>query len=572
MPFDPTKYGAKLLKTTPVQGGASSGFQPAQEQMAQQQSQAPQQQGPGFVQSVAQGLAKPFLKLYSSGKEVRQQGYGIAQDVLGDKTGSAQTQQDIEKAKKEGYDYGYLGKVTPLGATGSAVGDLKESVGTGAEIASYLIPEAKFVKNPILRGLTTGATVGGTTGAANALEAGGNVGDVVKGGLTGAAVGAATGGVLGGAAPAVKSAVEAGGKIGKFLTSNVTGLSRDTIETIIHNPEKITPQTMEVLNREYLGNKVSTAVKQRLDDLASTGKEYQVIRESRTPVTVPKDLFPTVLKKYGLNLDETGKISTSIDSVPLSSGDLDALQGFYDQYGKHSDLTSNSFLNVRKALDNLSSFGKDPNKTDISDVIGRDLRSMYDEVGKTQIPALRSLDSKFAPERKLLGQIRKDYLNPDGTLKDNALNKIANLGNKGKSQVLQRLEKISPGIEQDINILRAVEDIKDSSGIKIGTYARGGLAGLVLGGGNPMAAVVGIVLSSPSTAVPILRAFGKSRKISAPLIENIISRMKGGKVLSEPMKRVVENAFVDLATDKKNKTAAQAPGQNTDAYLKSLGI
>lgn len=599
-PFDPTKYGAKLIgqnQQQPVGSPVGSNYTPSASMPQSSQSQQPQQQQPGFLQSMVRGVAQPFLKIGSSLASLGTQSGAIAAYLTGKQGLSDKLQGMTNNIDHNGIDYGYFGKATSLGHTGSFTGDVKEAVGTGGEIGSYLIPGSKVINNPILRGATQGAVSGGLYGASDALSQGGGVGDVVKGAVEGGLSGGAAGGVISSVAPIARGVTKTSSAVGRYATSNLTGLSKDTINTILTSPEKLSSSVTETLNREYLGNKVYTAIKSRLGELSSTGKEYQPIRDAAHPVEVPtvnlpvqvpnpsgdglvtqmkpvNEVFLTVLKKYGLDLDPaSGKILTSPDSVPLSPGDVDALQRFYQQYGQHTKLSSNSFLNVRQAADGIADFGADPNTTDISNKIGKDLRATYDEIGKSQIPGLKELDSKFAPEKQLLTRIRTDYLNPDGTLKDNALNKIANLGNKGKSIVLQRLEKITPGIGEDINILRAVEDIKDSSGIKIGTYARSGITGLVLGGGNPMAALLGIVLSTPQVAVPIIKTFARAKNVATPLVDNVINRMKVGKSLSEPMKRLIYSAFASYSVGENNKKEIpQEANQNTDAYLKSLGI
>ena len=68
----------------------------------------------------------------------------------------------------------------------------------------------------------------------------------------------------------------------------------------------------------------------------------------------------------------------------------------------------------------------------------------------------------------MLKKIKADWLDKSGNLKDTAMTRIANLTKAGREQALSRLENISPGITQKVNSLRAIEDIKNASGLKVG--------------------------------------------------------------------------------------------------------
>ncbi len=154
---------------------------------------------PGALQSVAQGVASPFLKLASSFRSI------------GEQAGSIINGTDTDAATRE-YDYGYFGKAKPLGSTGTAK-DLLESIGVGAEIGSYAIGgggastalkaglKGKVIKAG-LEGLATGSASGGIGSFGSALqEADAQPADVAYKTLFGTALGGITGGILGAATP-----------------------------------------------------------------------------------------------------------------------------------------------------------------------------------------------------------------------------------------------------------------------------------------------------------------------------------------------------------------------------------
>lgn len=330
-----------------------------------------------------------------------------------------------------------------------------------------------------------------------------------------------------------------GGNLAKYGTAQATGLSPKTIQTILKNPDEFSKAKITEHSREVIGSEVYNAIQNRIETLSETGKGYEAIRKTGQAVNLVKPIVTEVLNKYGIKIDPNGKLITTAESVPLKSGDISALESFVSQYGKEQTLSANAFLNARKALSNLAEF--DATKSDFSNKIAKELRSAYDAQGKTQLQGLAELDTAYAPEVKLLKQIKKDYINSDGTFKDNALSKIANLTKDGRQTVLGRLEKIQPGIGKKITVLNAVEDIANASGQKVGAYARGAVGGFVVSGGNPVAAVVAAVLSEPKMATQIIRGFGKLQKAPSSIVDKAI------KLVTTSLTRDVKDIPVGLS-------------------------
>lgn len=302
----------------------------------------------------------------------------------------------------------------------------------------------------------------------------------------------------------------------KFGISQATGLNPETISEVIKNPQKFKNINPEL--RVETAKQVKSALDTRAKELSETGKGYDVIRNSTDIVTIPENTIKTVLEKYGVKLDENNKIITSPESRPLSQTDKASLQNFIDNYGSEKVLSSNAFLNTREALSNLAKY--EQGKTNLSTQISRDLRATYDDLGKTQIKGLKELDTEFAPEKQLISQIKKDIIAPDGTLKDGAISKIANITGKGKEKVLERIKQVVPDIEERVNLIKAVEDIERTSGIKVGTYTRAG-AGLVgLSTGN-IPIIIGAILAQPQIAVPLLKGAGYVGQKARPILETI---------------------------------------------------
>ena len=340
----------------------------------------------------------------------------------------------------------------------------------------------------------------------------------------------------------------------KFGVSQSTGLNKDTIAELIRNPQKFKEINPEL--RTETARQVGDALDSRLGELSDLGSGYQGIRETMSPVSIPQGTIEGVLKKYGVELDGDRKIVTSAESRPLSATDRTALQDFIDNYGSQNEYTSNSFLNTREALSNLSKY--ESGKTGLPQQIARDLRSQYDKAGKEQIPGLKDLDAEFAPERELLGQLKKDIFDAKGNLKDGAMSKIAKITGKGKEKLLERMKEIVPDIEQRVEILKAVEDIENASGFKVGTYIRGATTGgAVLTGNIPL--IVGAILSQPKIAVPLLRGAGYVGEKARPVLEAL-------KNISNDVNNfTVPKPLLDFADDPKFGLSIRSSLTRTDS-------
>lgn len=338
--------------------------------------------------------------------------------------------------------------------------------------------------------------------------------------------------------PVAKTAEAVGegiGKTTKFGVSQATGLNADTITELMKNPQKFKDINPEL--RVETAQKVADALDTRLGELSDMGKGYEEIRKAGGMVTVPENTIKNVLNKYGVKLDANNQIITSPESRPLSAGDRVALQDFIDNYGGVTTHTNNSFLNTREALSNLAKY--DSTKTNISTLISRDLRAEYDKLGKAQIKGLKDIDTAYAPERELLGQLKKDIFDAKGELKDTAISKIANLTGKGKEQVLERVKQIVPDIEERVRVIKAVENIEQASGfLKPGLYTRSLLqGGAVLTGNVP--AIIGAILAQPQIAVPLLKGTGYAGAKAKPILDAVKAIANDVNTFQFPMQSVL---------------------------------
>lgn len=310
----------------------------------------------------------------------------------------------------------------------------------------------------------------------------------------------------------------------KFGSSQLTGLSPETIKTIRENPKSFSPREISSSDRSAVVDTVHKAIEQRINDLSETGKGYEVIRKSGAVAKTNPSWVVDSLKKNGW-ADQTGAIKET-KLANISGSEQAALKKFQDVWGSKQKLTAEEFLDGRKYLDTWSKWQSEVQATDSGKALFRQLRNDFNESVGRQYKGLAELDAKYGPEMVELRKIQDDYLNPDGSLKDNASSKIANLSNKGREQVLARLEKIAPDIGRQVRVLKAIEDINAATGQKVGTYARAGaLGGAGVATMNP-ALIAAAIVANPAIATQIIRFFGATSKAASSVIERATNSVK----------------------------------------------
>jgi len=360
---------------------------------------------------------------------------------------------------------------------------------------------------------------------------------------------------------AVKTVGKTAENTGEYIAGQVYGFKPETVSNIIKNPEFFTKKEMANIDRDSIFTKTKNAIEKRMEALSETGKQYEGIRKSGEKVVFQDNPIMNILNKYGIGLDEKGKLIMTSESVPLGGGDVRDIENFISQYGQ-KELSANGFLNARKALSNMANYAED--KTDMAGKIARELRAELDAKGKQTLTGLADLDAKYAPEIKLMNKIKSTIFNRDGSIKDNAISKIANLTGRGKEQILQKMEKIIPGITEDVNILKAIEDINYAKGQKVGNYMRAVGAGSGMLAGGPLGAVAGAIVTSPRVGIQLLRIYGKIKNISGNVIDGMINKMRSGMKLVGKEKRIMDEVVNEASKKLEKRVKNIRPGMTIE--------
>ncbi len=416
-----------------------------------------------------------------------------------------------------------VGSVLPFifAAKGSA--KLADKVATKSKIADY-------VEKPFERKIVTDSALRPSTKYSDAFDTGMSKASefVTK------PVSYVTSKVGGGLASATRGGI-----------AQVTGLNKETPAQIIKNPKAFTKESMASTDRASLGRQIQSELGKLAEEKATTGKEYQPIRASSTKIKVDNDFFDNTIKETtGLKI-KAGKLVADTNSKIRDTGDLRALQNVYDLWGKtfkKGEMTANEYLNFREDLAKAAKFEKDIGARKDVQVLAGQMRAKFNEAYRPQIDGLKNLDENMSNQIKEYKELTRGLVDKEGNITDAGMARIANLS-KDKPNLAIQLEKIVPGITEQVNNLKAIVDIERASGIKVGTYTKGAIVGGGLAFGGPIQAIINMILTSPQLAVPILRQYGLIKNSAA--VKAVMTALKeGGKAVNNIPEKLPANPTV----------------------------
>lgn len=345
------------------------------------------------------------------------------------------------------------------------------------------------------------------------------------------------------AARAVGGVAKGIGNSGKFVVSQATGLAPETITAVARNPQFKAAKAGQI-TRTTLGEKAKAAIKTLQDEVSDTGKGYEPIRQVGKTIKVAPKTFRETLKSKGFKLDEGGRVIESFDGPQLTAAEIGELNAFLtrvDDLGEY--VTPNQFLRIREKLSDLAEYDRANRANDNLALLSEDLRQVFNETSGKEIPGLRELDAQFSPQKKFLELVKKDFIDPQtGELRDNAIPRIATSTTKEGTQFLKRLKELVPGIEDEVNALRAIEDVRAANGQKVGTYTRAAIGGAGLATGN-IPVIIGSILSTPSVATRFIRGYGRATGLASSTTNGILNRLRMGKKLTAEQAAIMSAAL-----------------------------
>lgn len=305
----------------------------------------------------------------------------------------------------------------------------------------------------------------------------------------------------------------------RFGASQATGLSPETISTIAKERGAFSEAQKVGTTRTDLAENVLGAVKKAQDDLGDLGSGYDAVRKTDATVSLPDNWMQTSLEKYKLTF-KNGKVLSDRTSATRNSTDINKIQEFVDNWGDARNLTPEEYLNMRHDLAELAKYDMSGKSTVVRQ-FAQDAREgiLNSDTVRNQVPGLKDLDAKYAADKTFLSKIEKDFIDPKtGNLKDGSASKVVNAINAANPERLARLEELYPGFTKQAKVVKALEDVEASMGIKTGTYVRSGVALTGVATGNvPM--IIGAILTTPEIAVPLIKGYGWTAEQVGPILK-----------------------------------------------------
>lgn len=299
----------------------------------------------------------------------------------------------------------------------------------------------------------------------------------------------------------------------EFVASQAFGINPSTIKNIVKDPALYSKVEQWVINSDELLSSLWTKIDENIAKIGETGKWYQAIKETANIETPIADINNSLAKR-GIEIKDWKLDFTNTNMA--DSADLNAIQKAYDIV----NTPKINVINMRGKLDDLINY--ESKATSKGQSVVKEIRNAIDTKAKTEIPWLSQLDASYSEQTKLLRSIKKDFLNPDWTFKDNALSKISNLTKKGNEAKLERVKELIPWIEDNINAIRAFEDVTLAWWQKVWSYLRWAWTVWVWAmAWWPVWAIIWLLITSPQVATNLLKWLWYTKEFIKWLTKNM---------------------------------------------------
>lgn len=341
-------------------------------------------------------------------------------------------------------------------------------------------------------------------------------------------------------AKTLKLPLKFGKNMMEVFVNRLSGLTKEERDFIKKNPEL----TEEFLKWDKNSQTLLDKIIDRFNGLdlekKLEGEEYEKIRNSNTPVKIEEILnkMSERLKKAGLELtNEWVKVNKNY--TPALNNKFTEMGQFIDELRKlWNSATAEDVWWARRQIDTLAKWDGVPAGLEADAInLVRDIRGILDSELKKQVPSLKELDKTYVKTIWEIKELKQDWFNRDGTLRDTAYSKIRNITKQGSNQPkLARLERLLPGISEELRGLAVAESVEKAGKQMVGQYAS-----QIFGVGGWIAAVtsllsgwlsawplilwaLGATLATPKNLVKLLKFQGNISKG----FNNIISKIGDG--------------------------------------------
>ena len=357
-----------------------------------------------------------------------------------------------------------------------------------------------------------------------------------------------------------------GKNILEVFVNRLSWLTKEERDFIKNNPEL----TEEFLKWDKNSQTLLDRIKDRFDGLQLEkkleGEEYDKIRNSNKLVEIG-DMISEIskrLKKWGLELTDKW-VEVKKNYTSTLNNKFGEMWDFINELRNlWNSATAEDVWWTRRQIDTLAKWEGQPAglEADAINLI-RDIRGILDSELKKQVPSLKDLDKTYISTINEIKELKQDWFNKDGTLRDTAYSKIRNITKRGSNQPkLARLEKLLPWISEELRGLAVAESVEKAGKQMVGQYASqifwvgGWIAAITslfnwgLSAWPLILWALGATLATPKNFVKLLKFQGNISKG----FNNIIDKISNGIKLT-PWETLELTRFLNNNTEELKKDA-----------------
>ena len=251
----------------------------------------------------------------------------------------------------------------------------------------------------------------------------------------------------------------------KTVTSKLSWLNPTTLTEIVKNPEIFRKVKKWDLTFEKLAKDTIKSIDERIKEVWELWQKYETVKKWDWKIDTNGVIPRKILEKYDIKVTEKWLDFGSSEIWTIA--DENAIERAFNLIKTRKLETWKDIINLRRALDSNINYEWASNE---AQNIIRAFRKNIDEVAKEQVPWLNILDKRYWPEVAELNKVKKYLFNKNWELKDDYISRISNLAWKWKEKTLERIKKIVPEIEHEINALKAFSDVELAKWNKVWAY------------------------------------------------------------------------------------------------------
>lgn len=309
----------------------------------------------------------------------------------------------------------------------------------------------------------------------------------------------------------------------EMVINQLTNLTKEERDFIKNNYDIVD----EYLKGNRSAEDIADLIRNKFDDAIEgrreVGKFYDLVKDSNKLVKTSEIVswIKWMLNELGIKVEKDGLKFWDISYTPSQQRQLQQVYSYIKALeGQGDNVIAKDVWRVRQLIDNMADWEGNSKRGLDAEVMNsiRDMRNRVDEALKEQVEGFREADLEYKERSNLIKELRKDWFDKEGNLKENALSKIRNLTRGGNEAKLERLEKNFPWITNSLKGLAVAQSVERAWKAMVGQYAKqvmtvGWIFGLLNGNLSLATALLGMSIVTPKNLVKILKMQSNFEKV-----------------------------------------------------------